>query len=149
MNDWFGFNYNETVYALYAVFLLAVCLINVFDVRITSLLNTVSAYWHMVGVAIIVIVLIVVPDHHQSLSYVFAGTVNATGLRRQRDRLPARGVLARVRPRAADVAVHDHRLRRVGAHGGGDAPGLPDGGGRHVHVGRRLGRSSASSCSSR
>ena len=67
-NDWFGFNYNETVYALYAVFLLAACLVNVFDVRITSFLNTVSAYWHMLGVAIIVVVLIVVPNHHQSVS---------------------------------------------------------------------------------
>ena len=53
-NDWFGFDYNMTVYALYAVFLLAACLINVFDVRITSFLNTVSAYWHMAGVAFIV-----------------------------------------------------------------------------------------------
>ncbi|MGZ4300746.1 MAG: amino acid permease [Gaiellaceae bacterium] len=79
MNDWFGLNYNETVYALYAVFLLAVCLINVFDVRITAMLNTVSAYWHMVGVAVIVIVLIVVPKHHQSASYVFGGQANATG----------------------------------------------------------------------
>ena len=79
MNDWFGFNYNETVYALYAVLLLAACLINVFDVRITSTLNTISAYWHMAGVAVIVIVLIVVPSHHQSLSYVFTGTANATG----------------------------------------------------------------------
>jgi amino acid transporter len=78
-NDWFGFNYNETVFALYAVLLLAVCLINVFDVRITSFLNTVSAYWHMIGVAIIVAVLIFVPHHHQSASYVFTGTVNATG----------------------------------------------------------------------
>ena len=79
MNDWFGFNYNETVYALYAVLMLAVCLINVFDVRVTALLNTFSAYWHMLGVAFIVIVLIVVPSHHQSASYVFTGTVNATG----------------------------------------------------------------------
>src|SRR5262249_8639322 len=78
-NDWFGFDYNETVYALYALFLLAACLINVFDVRITSLLNTVSAYWHMAGVAVIVIVLIVVPDHHKSTGYVFGGTANATG----------------------------------------------------------------------
>jgi amino acid transporter len=77
--DWFGMNYNETVYALYAVFLLVACLVNVFDVRITSFLNTISAYWHMVGVAIIVVALIVVPDHHQSFSYVFSGTANATG----------------------------------------------------------------------
>ncbi len=78
-NSWFGFNYNETVFALYVVFLLAACLINVFDVRITALLNTVSAYWHMAGVAVIVIVLIIVPKHHQSLSYVFGGKANATG----------------------------------------------------------------------
>jgi amino acid transporter len=78
-NDWFGFSYNETVYALYAVFLLAACLINVFDVRITAFLNTISAYWHMVGVAVIVIVLVVVPDHHRSIGYVFGGQANATG----------------------------------------------------------------------
>jgi amino acid transporter len=78
-NSWFGFSYNETVYALYAVFLLAACLINVFDVRITAFLNTISAYWHMVGVAVIVIVLIVVPDHHRSVGYVFGGQANATG----------------------------------------------------------------------
>ena len=78
-NDWFGWNYNETVYALYGLFLVAACLINVFDVRITSFLNTISAYWHMLGVAVIVVVLIVVPHHHQSLSYVFTGTANATG----------------------------------------------------------------------
>ena len=79
LNNWFGFNYNETVYFTYAVFLLAVCLINVFDVRITAMLNTVSAYWHMVGVAVIVAVLIFVPDHHRSWGYVFGGQVNATG----------------------------------------------------------------------
>ena len=33
----------------------------------------------MIGVAVIVIVLIVVPSHHQSLSYVFTGKANATG----------------------------------------------------------------------
>ena len=78
-NDWFGFNYNQTVYFLYALFLLAACLINVFDVRITAMLNTISAYWHMAGVAFIVLVLIIVPDHHQSASFVFGGQVNATG----------------------------------------------------------------------
>ena len=68
-NDWFGFNYNETVFALYAVFLLAACIINMFDVRITSLLNTVSAYWHMTGVADHrARAASSCPDHHQSFS---------------------------------------------------------------------------------
>src|SRR3954462_8839155 len=71
LNDWFGFSYNETVYTVYGLFLLAACLINVVDVPITSLLHILSAYWHMVCVAEILVVLIVVPDHHRSASYVF------------------------------------------------------------------------------
>ena len=59
MADW-GISYNASVYILYFAFLLASCLINVFDIRITSGLNTISAYWHMAGVAFIVLVLIVV-----------------------------------------------------------------------------------------
>ena len=79
MNDWFGASPNAAIYILYALFLLAACLINVFDIRITAGLNTISAYWHMVGVAFIVLVLIIVPDQHQSFSYVFSETVNASG----------------------------------------------------------------------
>src|SRR3990172_2811250 len=78
MEDW-GVSYNASVYILYACFLLAAVLINVFDIRITSGLNMISAWWHMLGVAFIVGVLIVVPDQHQSLSYVFTDTVNASG----------------------------------------------------------------------
>jgi amino acid transporter len=79
MDDWFGASANMSIYVLYAAFLLAACLINVFDIRITSGLNMISAWWHMIGVAIIVGVLIIVPDQHQSLSYVFTETVNASG----------------------------------------------------------------------
>ena len=57
----------------------APALINLFNIRITAGLNTISAYWHMIGVAFIVIVLIIVPDNHQSLSYVFTETVNNSG----------------------------------------------------------------------
>ena len=79
MNDWFGFSANTSIFVLYAIFLIAAALINMFQVSITALLNTVSAYWHMAGVAFIVLVLIIVPDHHQSVGYVFGETVNASG----------------------------------------------------------------------
>ena len=52
---------------------------NVFDVRITSLLNDISAYWHVIGVLIIVFACIFVPDHHQSVCYVFTQTINNSG----------------------------------------------------------------------
>jgi amino acid transporter len=79
MNDWFGASANASIYILYALFLLAACLINMLNIRMTAGLNTISAYWHMAGVAFIVLVLIIVPDQHQSLGYVFGETVNASG----------------------------------------------------------------------
>ena len=79
MNDIFGASGNAAYYLLYAFLMLCACVINLFNIRITAGLNTISAYWHMVGVAFIVLVLIIVPDHHQSLSYVFTETVNNSG----------------------------------------------------------------------
>ena len=79
MNDWFGASYDCSTYLLYIAFLIAAVLINLFNIRITSSLNVVSAWWHMVGVVVVVGVLIVVPDHHQSLSYVFTERVNNSG----------------------------------------------------------------------
>jgi amino acid transporter len=80
LNFWFDYpNENKWIFFLYCVFLAAAAIINMFRVRVTALLNTVSAYWHMAGVAFIVLVLIIVPDRHQSLSYVFTETVNNSG----------------------------------------------------------------------
>ncbi len=61
--------------------MLAATLVNVFDVRITSLINAISAYWHVIGVLIIVFACIFVPSHHQSASYVFTQTINNSGFR--------------------------------------------------------------------
>ena len=54
-------------------------LLNMFKVSITAVLNTFSAWWHMIGV----LVLVAAdrrPDHHQSFDYVFGQTINNTGL---------------------------------------------------------------------
>jgi amino acid transporter len=67
------------IYFLYGLILLGAALINMFRVRITAALNNISAWWHMVGVVLIVFVLAIVPDHHRSISYVFGQTVNNSG----------------------------------------------------------------------
>jgi amino acid transporter len=79
MNDWFGASFNASTYIVYALFLTAAVLINVLHIRYTSGLNMISAWWHMIGVVVVVGVLIIVPDHHQSLSYVFTEKVNNSG----------------------------------------------------------------------
>jgi amino acid transporter len=68
------------IFYLFAAFSAAAILVNVFDVRITSALNAVSVYWHLIGVAIIVAALFAVPGHHQSARYVFTQTINNSGL---------------------------------------------------------------------
>ncbi len=53
--------------------------INIFGARIINLLQNVSVWWHVFGAAAIVAILIFVPDHHQSASFVFGERINANG----------------------------------------------------------------------
>ncbi len=79
-NLWWGYsNDREHIFYMFALFLLAAALVNVFDVRITSLINSISAWWHVAGVLIIVGACIFVPSHHQSVGYVFGQTINNSG----------------------------------------------------------------------
>ncbi len=54
-------------------------LLNTFGVNLVAALANVSVWWHLAGVAIIVALLVFVPSHHQSASYVFTHFVNNTG----------------------------------------------------------------------
>ena len=80
INLWFDYpNTKEWTLLTYTVVMLIAVVLNMFRVSVTAMLNTISAYWHMVGVLFIVLVLIIVPDNHQSVSYVFTQTVNNSG----------------------------------------------------------------------
>ena len=80
LNFWFGYeNTKEWTLLTYSAVMLLAVLVNMFKVTITAMLNTISAYWHMAGVAFIVLALIFVPDRHQSLGYVFGETINNSG----------------------------------------------------------------------
>jgi amino acid transporter len=67
------------IYFLYGMIMLGAGIINMFKVSITATLNAFSAWWHMIGVLVIVGILIAVPDHHRSIGYVFGQTINNTG----------------------------------------------------------------------
>jgi amino acid transporter len=64
---------------LFAAVLLLHAVLNQRGVRLVAMLNDVSVWWHIVGVLVIVVVLAVVPDHHQSAGFVFGHFVNNTG----------------------------------------------------------------------
>src|SRR5918999_291628 len=80
LNYWFDYpNTKGYVYLTYAVVLAGALVLNLFKVTLTAMLNTISAYWHMLGVGVIVVILTLVPDDHRSFNFIFTETVNATG----------------------------------------------------------------------
>ncbi|GGW47806.1 amino acid permease [Streptomyces lucensis JCM 4490] len=64
---------------IFTAILLLHAVLNLFGVRLVSVLNSVSVWWHLAGVALIVGALAIFPDHHQSPSFVFTEFVNETG----------------------------------------------------------------------
>lgn len=69
----------EKTMLIFVVILLLHATLNLFGVRLVSVLNSISVWWHLAGVALIVGALVIVPDHHQSPSFVFTEFVNDTG----------------------------------------------------------------------
>ena len=66
-------------FLIFLVIIVAHGLLNTFGVNLVRVLSDVSAWWHLVGVAVIVGVLAVVPDQHKPISEVFFEVQNATG----------------------------------------------------------------------
>jgi amino acid transporter len=73
-------NDNHHIMYVYIAILALHALLNIFSIRLVGFLNHVSAYWHVIGVIVIALVLIFAPDHHNSVSFVFTKTLNNSGL---------------------------------------------------------------------
>jgi amino acid transporter len=83
--DILGVNFGDEVHILAEVFLLFALIllvhtaVNIRRTHMLSLVNSVSVWWHVIGVAAIVLVLVIVPDTHQSLDFVFTERINNSG----------------------------------------------------------------------
>ncbi len=66
-------------FALFVAILTLHALINIFSSPLVALFNNISVGWHVLGVAVIIGILVIVPDQHQSLDFVFTERINNTG----------------------------------------------------------------------
>jgi amino acid transporter len=66
-------------FVLFVLILLAHGLINVFSSHLVALFTNISVWWHVLGVLVIIVLLVVVPSHHQSFSFVFGHRINNSG----------------------------------------------------------------------
>jgi amino acid transporter len=84
--DIFGINFGDTEHILaeqWLLFFLILVLytaVNIFADRILGLANNISVGWHVLGVAVIIGLLVFVPDDHQDLGFVFGERINNSGL---------------------------------------------------------------------
>ncbi|PKV82690.1 amino acid/polyamine/organocation transporter (APC superfamily) [Streptomyces sp. TLI_146] len=67
------------IMAIYLVILALHAVLNLFGVRLISVLNGISVWWHLAGVALIVGALTLAPTRHRSPHYAFTEFVNTTG----------------------------------------------------------------------
>src|SRR3954452_23654496 len=67
------------VFIIFLVVLALAALLNIFSSHLMAIMNNVSVWWHVVGASVIVLVLLFVPDQHQSFSYVFTERFNNSG----------------------------------------------------------------------
>ncbi|MBM9617979.1 amino acid permease [Streptomyces zhihengii] len=80
LNLQFGFEPTPgSTMVIFVCILLLHATLNLFGVRLVSVLNSISVWWHLAGVALIVGALVIVPSDHQSPEFVFGEFVNGTG----------------------------------------------------------------------
>lgn len=66
-------------FVLFAVILVIHSLINIYSSPLVALFNNISVGWHVLGVAVVVAILVLVPDNHQSVDFVFTERINNSG----------------------------------------------------------------------
>jgi amino acid transporter len=67
------------VFVIFLVVLIAASVLNIFSGHLMAMMNNVSVWWHVFGASAIVLILILIPDQHQSFSYVFTERFNNSG----------------------------------------------------------------------
>jgi amino acid transporter len=79
-SDSFAADYSlRRVFIIFVIVLALVSILNIFSGHLMAIMNNMSVWWHVVGAAAIVVILILVPDQHQSFSYVFTERFNNSG----------------------------------------------------------------------
>ncbi len=80
LSEGWGENYSLTrVFILFVIILAVAATLNIFSGHLLAIINNISVWWHVAGVAIVVLILAIVPKTHMAISEVFGGKVNNSG----------------------------------------------------------------------
>jgi amino acid transporter len=83
--DIFGVNFGDAEhilaenFLLFTIILIVTAIINIFRTHLLAVINNISVWWHVLGVAVIIGILILGPDSHQDFGFVFGERLNNSG----------------------------------------------------------------------
>jgi amino acid transporter len=78
-HSWQGGYSLGRVYIMFLVILVIAAVLNIFSGHLMAVLNNISVWWHVAGAAVVILVLALIPSHHQSLAFVFTERLNNSG----------------------------------------------------------------------
>jgi amino acid transporter len=67
------------VFIIFVIIFVLAALANIFSGHLLAVINNISVWWHVAGAAIVILVLVIVPDTHQSADFVFTERINNSG----------------------------------------------------------------------
>src|SRR4051794_17677473 len=67
------------IFVVFVLILILHALVNIYSSRFVALFNNISVFWHVIGVAVIIAILVFAPDRHQDVKFVFGHTINNSG----------------------------------------------------------------------
>ena len=73
-----GYSLTRVFFEFVGIMALA-AVINIFRSHLLAVVNNISVWWHVAGAALVILILVFVPDHHQSLNFVFTERINNSG----------------------------------------------------------------------
>lgn len=77
--DFLGGDYIKQQFFWFVVIMVLITLANIFSGHLLALVNNISVWWHVVGSAVVIGILVIAPDEHQSMSFMFTKTINQSG----------------------------------------------------------------------
>ena len=74
-----GGDYIHQQFFWFAVIMMIITVFNTFSSQILATVNNISVWWHVFGAAIIILILVIMPTEHQSLTWMFTTQINNSG----------------------------------------------------------------------
>lgn len=73
-----GYSLTRVFITFIVIFALGAAM-NIFSGHLLAVLNNISVWWHVAGAAAVILILVIIPDSHQSIDFVFTERINESG----------------------------------------------------------------------